>query len=104
MASNKNTRSLIKTMFHRLVGHPMVSQRLKYIHALFHILALLNKSANIRKGPYYCGVGANNAWGRHIAEAHYRCCLYAGINISGINAEVMPGQWVCVCVNCLTIM
>jgi len=45
------------------------------------------------QGPYYCGVGSANAWGRHIAEAHYRCCLYAGINISGINAEVMPGQW-----------
>lgn len=26
-------------------------------------------------------------------EAHYRACLYAGINISGINAEVMPSQW-----------
>lgn len=45
------------------------------------------------QGPYYCGVGANVAFGRHIAEAHYRACLYAGIDISGINAEVMPGQW-----------
>lgn len=26
-------------------------------------------------------------------EAHYKACLYAGIPISGINAEVMPGQW-----------
>lgn len=24
---------------------------------------------------------------------HYRACLVAGINISGTNAEVMPGQW-----------
>ena len=24
---------------------------------------------------------------------HYRACLAAGINISGTNAEVMPGQW-----------
>ena len=23
----------------------------------------------------------------------YRCCLYAGIRISGTNAEVMPAQW-----------
>eukprot|EP00299_Pterocystis_sp_00344_P008574 c3308_g1_i1.p1 GENE.c3308_g1_i1~~c3308_g1_i1.p1 ORF type:complete len:358 (-),score=54.18 c3308_g1_i1:60-1133(-) len=45
------------------------------------------------QGPYYCSVGAENAFGRPIAEAHYRACLYAGINISGINAEVMPGQW-----------
>jgi glutamine synthetase len=26
-------------------------------------------------------------------DAHYRTCLYAGIKISGTNAEVMPGQW-----------
>lgn len=24
---------------------------------------------------------------------HYKACLYAGINISGTNAEVMPSQW-----------
>jgi len=45
------------------------------------------------QGPYYCSVGTKNAHGRHIAEAHYRACLYAGLDISGINAEVMPGQW-----------
>jgi glutamine synthetase len=28
-----------------------------------------------------------------LVEAHYRACLYAGIRISGINAEVMPSQW-----------
>jgi len=45
------------------------------------------------QGPYYCGNGARRAYGRQIVEAHYRCCLYCGINISGINAEVMAGQW-----------
>ena len=30
---------------------------------------------------------------QHIAESHYRAFLYAGLDISGINAEVMPGQW-----------
>ncbi|CAD6195468.1 unnamed protein product [Caenorhabditis auriculariae] len=45
------------------------------------------------QGPYYCGVGANKVYGRDIVEAHYRACLYAGIQISGTNAEVMPGQW-----------
>ncbi|CAN0532856.1 unnamed protein product [Ectocarpus sp. 8 AP-2014] len=45
------------------------------------------------QGPYYCGVGANRVYGRDIVEAHYRCCLYAGIRISGTNAEVMPAQW-----------
>ena len=26
-------------------------------------------------------------------EAHYKACTFAGIKISGINGEVMPGQW-----------
>jgi len=45
------------------------------------------------QGPYYCGAGFDSAIGRPIADAHYKCCLYAGLIISGINAEVMPGQW-----------
>eukprot|EP00897_Mesotaenium_endlicherianum_P010855 jgi/Mesen1/9799/ME000007S09856 len=45
------------------------------------------------QGPYYCGIGADKAYGRDIVDAHYKACLYAGIQISGINGEVMPGQW-----------
>jgi len=44
------------------------------------------------QGPYYCGVGANKVFGRDIVEAHYRATIYAGVNISGTNAEVMPAQ------------
>ncbi|XP_029025521.1 glutamine synthetase-like [Betta splendens] len=45
------------------------------------------------QGQYYCGVGADNAFGRDIVECHYKACLYAGIKICGSNAEVMPSQW-----------
>ncbi|ODV95581.1 hypothetical protein PACTADRAFT_42031 [Pachysolen tannophilus NRRL Y-2460] len=45
------------------------------------------------QGPYYCGVGCGKVNARDLIEAHYRACLYSGINISGINAEVMPSQW-----------
>jgi len=45
------------------------------------------------QGPYYCGVGTGKVFCRDIVEAHYRACLYAGVTISGINAEVMPSQW-----------
>ncbi len=45
------------------------------------------------QGPYYCGVGADRAFGRDIVLAHYRACMYAGIKIAGSNAEVMPSQW-----------
>ncbi|MBO0947672.1 glutamine synthetase beta-grasp domain-containing protein [Fibrella forsythiae] len=45
------------------------------------------------QGPYYCSVGANNAFGRNIIEEHLDVCLDAGLNVEGINAEVAPGQW-----------
>jgi len=45
------------------------------------------------QGQYYCSVGSGNAFGRRVADCHYRACLHMGINISGINAEVMAGQW-----------
>jgi len=45
------------------------------------------------QGPYYCGVGADEIYGRPMVEAHLEACLAAGLSISGINAEVMPGQW-----------
>jgi len=45
------------------------------------------------QGPYYCGTGAGRVVARDLIEAHYRACLYSGIRISGINAEVMPSQW-----------
>jgi glutamine synthetase len=45
------------------------------------------------QGKYYCGVGSGNAAGREIVEAHLDCCLNAGLGITGINAEVLLGQW-----------
>ena len=45
------------------------------------------------QGPFYCGVGADEVYGRDIVEDHMEACMKAGIMISGINAEVMPGQW-----------
>lgn len=47
---------------------------------------------DLDQGPYYCSAGADKAFGRDIVDSHYKACLYAGINISGINGEVMPGQ------------
>eukprot|EP01083_Nonionella_stella_P151574 484486_1 len=55
------------------------------------------------QGPYYCSVGDKFAHGRHVAEAHYRACLFAGLDISGANAETMPGQWEYQCGPCIGI-
>ena len=45
------------------------------------------------QGPFYCGVGADEVFGRDIVEEHLQLCMDAGLEVSGINAEVMPGQW-----------
>ena len=45
------------------------------------------------QGPYYCGVGTDQIMGRDLVEDHLKLCMCAGIALSGINAEVMPGQW-----------
>lgn len=45
------------------------------------------------QGEYYCGVGDGLVSGRDIIEEHLDICLEAGLSITGINAEVMLGQW-----------
>jgi len=45
------------------------------------------------QGEFYCSVGATRAYNRTIAEEHMFACIDAGLKISGINAEVAPGQW-----------
>jgi glutamine synthetase len=45
------------------------------------------------QGQFYCGVGGGNAIGRDVVEEHLEKCLYAGLRVSGINAEVAPAQW-----------
>ena len=45
------------------------------------------------QGPYYCSVGTQNAQGREIIEEHLALCTQAGIGLTGINGEVMLGQW-----------
>lgn len=45
------------------------------------------------QGQYYCGVGAGLVTARDVVEEHLDICLYAGLDITGINAEVLLGQW-----------
>ena len=41
---------------------------------------------------HYCGIGCDMEY-RNIAEEHLTACIKAGINISGMNAEVSKNQW-----------
>ena len=45
------------------------------------------------QGPYYCAVGPDRVFGRAVMDSHYKACLYAGIEITGTNAEVMASQF-----------
>ena len=45
------------------------------------------------QGPYYTSVGSQNTFGRDLVDEHLHLCLEAGLNVEGINAEVMMGQW-----------
>ena len=43
------------------------------------------------QGPYYCGIGGGRVVHRDVVEEHLQACLDCGINIEGINAEVLIG-------------
>jgi len=45
------------------------------------------------QGPFYCGIGADEVFGRNLAEEHAQACIDAELMLFGTNAEVMPGQW-----------
>lgn len=45
------------------------------------------------QGPYYCGVGTGRVEGRDFVEEHLDACLAAGLSLTGVNAEVLLGQW-----------
>jgi len=45
------------------------------------------------QGQYYCGVGGGLVSHRDVVEKHLEECLSCGLNITGINAEVLLGQW-----------
>ncbi|WP_258105800.1 glutamine synthetase beta-grasp domain-containing protein [Marinoscillum sp. MHG1-6] len=45
------------------------------------------------QGPYYCGVGGQNVFGREIKDEHLELCIDAGLDIEGTNGEVATGQW-----------
>ena len=45
------------------------------------------------QGPYYCGVGSEQIFGRELAMEHSNACIEANLMYYGMNAEVMPAQW-----------
>ncbi len=90
-----NTRAQLRTVVDQTAGEePWFGIEQEY--TLFDGMKPLGWPDNgfpAPQGPYYCGVGADEVFGRDIVEAHMEACAAAGLGITGINAEVMPGQW-----------
>ncbi len=90
-----NTRAHLRETAQKFAEHePLFGIEQEYtLYKGMKPLAWPSEGAPGSQGPYYCGVGADKISGRDLVEAHLEACLGAGLHISGINAEVMPGQW-----------
>ena len=90
-----NTRARLRTELERYASHePLFGIEQEY--TMFRGMRPLGWPEGgypAPQGPFYCGVGADEVFGRAIVEQHLDACLAAGLTISGLNAEVMPGQW-----------
>jgi glutamine synthetase len=53
----------------------------------------IDYTEGIEQGKFYCSPIKQDTLCNSIVEEHLLVCCEAGINISGINAEVAPGQW-----------
>jgi glutamine synthetase len=89
-----NNRNLANDIFNKnLKEKPWFGMEQEYFFIDSQTGNPLGFNENKTQGQYYCSVGAENAFGRTIAEQHMLECINYGIKISGINAEVAPGQW-----------
>ncbi|MGW2354142.1 glutamine synthetase [Actinacidiphila glaucinigra] len=90
-----NTRALLRPVAERFAGQESlfgIEQEYTFFQGS-RPLGFPEAGYPAPQGGYYCGVGADEIFGREIVEKHLDNCLAAGLGISGINAEVMPGQW-----------
>jgi len=95
LVTQNNTRVEANNIFWgtRQKEKPWFGLEQEYFMMDLNTKAPLGFQSHKTQGQYYCSVGSENAFGRKIAEEHLSKCLDIGIKISGINAEVAPGQW-----------
>ena len=91
---SSNKRFIAEQIFNKkLDEHPWYGLEQEYFILDANTKYPVGYNANLKQGQFYCGVGTGNVFERFMVEKHLEFCTYAGINISGINAEVAPGQW-----------
>lgn len=89
-----NTRFIANNIFNmKLDEEPWFGIEQEYFLIDPNTMEPLGYDKTKTQGQYYCSVGYENAFGRNIAEEHMNECIRNGVRLSGINAEVAPGQW-----------
>ena len=96
-----NSRSLAKQIFDMETEHkePMFGLEQEFFisrkvgNLLLPISFQTIPSVPESQGEYYCGVGGSNVYGRCLMEEMLCKLTDADIPITGMNAEVAPGQW-----------
>ena len=84
-----NTRFLAKEIFDKnILEYPWFGLEQEYYIGT----NLKNDKDKEKEGYHYCGF-TNISTERKIVEEHLEACINAGLSISGINAEVVEGQW-----------
>ncbi len=92
-----NTRAGCAEMAEKHAGHEMIfgiEQEYTFLSGTgTRPLGFPEEGYPAPQGDYYCGLGPDHIFGRDTVEIHLDASLRAGLDIEGINAEVMPGQW-----------
>ena len=91
-----NTRAQLREVADKYASHDTwfgLEQEYTFLRTSGWPLGFPEDGFPLPQGPYYCGVGGSQIFGRDIVENHLEACLEIGLGVSGINAEVMPGQW-----------
>lgn len=92
-ATATNHRRAANTIFEeRLDQEPWFGLEQEYVitHADGQPLMPLDNASSQK---HYCSPDMTAQMGRVVAEQHLQLCLDYGLKISGLNAEVAPGQW-----------
>jgi glutamine synthetase len=89
-AINNNRDQAVQIFNQRLDLEPWYGLEQEYfmVDTIGHLWPVLKTQTQ-----WYCGVGKKQPVERLVAEEHLEHCLYSGLQISGINAEVAPYQW-----------
>ena len=88
-----NNRVKAENMFENLETYdPMFGMEFEFFVKKGGIPIGYNGNTTAPQGQYYCSVGTGNSFGRDFLDLSSGLCVSAGLNVTGYNLEVAPGQ------------